>query len=66
MLVHDLIKIKLVRAGYLPNYPYHLISDKEMCEAFISANSVDTSNLTYNKSQNIWEHIKLTNLIVLA
>lgn len=62
MLVHDLIKIKLVRAGYLPNYPYHLISDKEMCEAFISANSVDTSNLTYNRSRDIWEHIKLTNL----
>lgn len=30
MLVHDLIKIKLAREGYLPNYPYHLISTEEM------------------------------------
>lgn len=35
-LVHDLIKIKYVREGYLPNYPYHLISDQEMCDAFIN------------------------------
>lgn len=35
-LVHDLIKIKYVREGYLPNYPYHLISDSEMCDAFIN------------------------------
>lgn len=35
-LVHDLIKIKYVREGYLPNYPYHLISDDEMCDAFIN------------------------------
>ena len=35
-LVHDLIKIKYVREGYLPNWPYHLISDQEMCEAFLS------------------------------
>lgn len=35
-LVHDLIKIKYVREGYLPNWPYHLISDQEMCEAFLT------------------------------
>lgn len=33
--VHDVIKIKYAREGYLPNYPYHLISDEEMCEAFL-------------------------------
>lgn len=33
--VHDVIKIKLSREGYLPNYPYHLISDEEMCDAVI-------------------------------
>lgn len=38
MFVHDIIKIKLVREGYLPNYPYHLISDDEMCEAFLPYN----------------------------
>lgn len=35
MLVHDIIKINLVRAGYLPNHPYHLISDNEMIDAFL-------------------------------
>ena len=35
MFIHDLIKIKLVDEGYLPNIPYHLISDAEMCNAFI-------------------------------
>lgn len=36
MFIHDLIKIHLVREGYLPNYPYHLISDEEMCDAFFN------------------------------
>lgn len=27
--------MNLVREGYLPNWPYHLISDSEMCDAFI-------------------------------
>jgi len=36
MLVHDIIKIKYVNLGYLKkNYPYHLISDEEMFNAFI-------------------------------
>lgn len=35
MLVHDVIKIKYSRQGYLPNYPPHLISDEEMCRAFL-------------------------------
>ena len=35
MFLHDTIKIKLSESGYLPNYPYHLISDSEMCDAFI-------------------------------
>lgn len=35
MFVHDIIKIKLSREGYLPNYPPHLISDSEMCDAFL-------------------------------
>ena len=36
MLIHDIIKLRYVRSGYLPNYPYHLISDKEMCNAFLN------------------------------
>lgn len=34
-IVHDIIKIKYVEEGYLPNYPYYLISDKEMIQAFL-------------------------------
>ena len=33
--IHDIIKIKYSNDGYLPNYPYHMISDKEMIDAFI-------------------------------
>lgn len=35
-LIHDIIKIKYSKLGYLPGYPYHLISDKEMFNAFIN------------------------------
>lgn len=35
MLVHDVIKIRLVEDGYLPNYPYHMMSDREMFNAFM-------------------------------
>lgn len=35
MFIHDLVKIKLSRLGYLPDYPPHLISDDEMCDAFL-------------------------------
>lgn len=34
-LVNESIKIKYVEEGYLPNYPYYLISDKEMIKAFL-------------------------------
>lgn len=33
-LVNDVVKIRLVRQGYLLNYPPHLISDEEMIEGF--------------------------------
>lgn len=32
---HDIIKIKYINEGYLLNYPYRMISDKEMFEAFM-------------------------------
>ena len=35
MLVHDIIKIQYNRAGYLSNWPPHLISDVEMVNAFM-------------------------------
>lgn len=34
-LTHDIIKMKYVEEGYLPNYPFHMISDSEMCDAFL-------------------------------
>ena len=35
MFIHDIIKIIYVNEGYLPNYPYHMITDKEMFDAFL-------------------------------
>lgn len=35
-MIHDIIKMNYIRIGYLPDYPYHLISDKEMCDAFLN------------------------------
>ncbi|MBQ2856519.1 MAG: hypothetical protein IJE78_05215 [Bacteroidaceae bacterium] len=35
MFIHDIIKIQLSRQGYLMDYPPHLISDAEMCDAFL-------------------------------
>lgn len=35
MIIHTIIKMHYTRLGYLPNHPYHLISDEEMFNAFI-------------------------------
>lgn len=40
MFLHDLVKIMYVQIGYLPNYPFHLISDAEMCNAFMKEGGV--------------------------
>ena len=46
MLVHDIIKIKYVKLGYIKkNYPYHLISDEEMFNAFIDLGTGFKSSL---------------------
>lgn len=34
-IIHDVAKILYVKEGYLPDYPYHQVSDKEMFDAFI-------------------------------
>lgn len=49
MLIHNLIKMKLIDNGYLPNYPYHLISDEEMINAFLGKKSTsdDPENPRY-------------------
>lgn len=33
--INNIVKIMYINLGYLPNYPYHMISDKEMVDAFI-------------------------------
>lgn len=43
-LIHDIIKIKYSKLGYLPGYPYHLISDEEMFNAFINLTDEETDN----------------------
>ena len=46
MLAHDIIKIKYVKLGYIKkNYPYHLISDEEMFNAFIDLGTGFESSL---------------------
>lgn len=35
MFTHDVIKMEYSKQGYLPNYPYHLISDAEMFDSFL-------------------------------
>lgn len=48
--VNDLIKIKYVSDGYLKNYPPHLISDSEMCDAFLKYPEDDTKT-----EDELWE-----------
>lgn len=49
MMIHDIIKIKYVNLGYIQkNYPYHLISDEEMFNAFI-----DLGNEEFNQKTTI-------------
>ena len=45
MFIHDLIKIKYIREGSLPNYPYHMISDEEMFNAFLNPDYVNSSDM---------------------
>lgn len=40
MFIHDIIKIKYIREGFLPDYPYHLISDEEMFDAFLHSDKL--------------------------
>ena len=49
MFLHDILKIKYVRLGFIKkNYPYHLISDEEMFNAFI-----DLGNETFNTTTSM-------------
>ena len=47
MFIHNVIKMNYVREGYLPNYPYHLISDEEMFAAFLNDSEECYFNIMY-------------------
>lgn len=52
-LLTDYIKIKYSQEGYLPNYPYHLLSDKGCMNAFLSGEVVsDLTILSYKDMLN--------------
>ena len=40
---NDVVKIALSRAGYLPDHPYHLISNEEMADAFFTTSCLPNS-----------------------
>lgn len=40
MIIHDFIKLTYSNMGYLPGYPYYLISDDEMFNAFTKEDGV--------------------------
>lgn len=45
--IHDVIKDKYIKSGWLPDYPYHLISDREMFNAFLNDSKIDYFHTTY-------------------
>lgn len=61
MFIHDIIKIEYIRQGYLPDYPYHLISDIEMFNAFlVDELKIDKESASKVKqnSSTLWESPK--------
>lgn len=60
-LIHDVVKIKYTDEGYLPYYPYHLISDSEMIDAFIFNDSNffdDTYYCDFKEVESEYESLK--------
>ena len=43
-IIHKSIKQLYTELGYLPFYPYHLISDEEMCDAFLKYTNLEEFN----------------------
>lgn len=56
--IHSIIKIRLSNLGYLPDIPYHLISDGEMIDAFIDGDR----NYRNNSETHVRELVSVTNL----
>lgn len=61
-LANDIVKILYISQGYLPNYPYHLISDVEMMEAFMNNDTYcyfnDMYPCQYNSLQSYYDELK--------
>lgn len=58
MFIHDVIKMEYIRQGYLPDHPYHLISDREMFDAFLVDEIVVDKDVAMKVKQvgpSLWE-----------
>lgn len=64
MFVHDVIKIRYSNDGYLIDYPYHMISDKEMMQAFYDANGAGFFTDNYPCMSDDIEFIRSYNILV--
>lgn len=64
-LIHDTIKIKYIELGYLPDIPYHLISDAEMCNAFLHRDADGYSVFDPDSQSTLYENdIKVSGYFV--
>lgn len=66
MLVKDTIKIRYVNDGYLPNYPYHMIADKEMINGFMATDGAGFFRDYYPCMINEAEFLKSYNQLKLS
>jgi hypothetical protein len=66
MLVKDIIKIRYSNDGYLPAYPYHMISDKEVISAFADSNGAGFFRDNYPCLVEEAEFIKSYNQLFLS
>ena len=66
MLIHDILKIRYTNAGYLINYPYHMVSDAEMFKAFMDNNGAGFLADNYPCLSTNPDVIKAYNQLVLS
>lgn len=58
MFIDTVVKIEYVRQGYLPNYPYHLISEEELMDAFLRYQikvDKELANKVIQGDKTLWE-----------
>lgn len=64
--IHNIIKIMYSEMGFLPDYPYHLISDKEMFDAFLRQDGFFATYYPCPDSEFDEAYSKLLNFIMDA